>query len=241
MTLALDRFAVHAGETDEPDIVLTVTSTIPIARGMGSGAAVATAVMRALAAYCGSAPAVEEISALVYEVEKIFHGTPSGIDNTVVAYERPIYFVRGEGMTPLHVGVPFTLVIADSGVPSSTREVVAHVRRAWQADTPRYEALFAAIGATARAARPLIETGDWPMLAWLMNENQSLLVRLDVSSGALDHLINAARAAGALGAKLSGAGRGGYMPALVEPGLVDVVVEALRAAGSAQVMVTTVA
>jgi mevalonate kinase len=234
--LTLDRY----GCVGEPDIVLTIASTIPIARGMGSGAAVATAVVRALAAYLGHTPMAEDVSSLVYEVEKIFHGTPSGIDNTVIAHGTPVYFTRGRGMSVLHVGAPFTLVIADSGVPSSTREVVAQVRRSWQAEPRRYDALFEAIGAVSRIARTLIETGDWQALGDLMNENQALLAQLDVSSTELDKLIAAARAAGARGAKLSGAGRGGYVLALAEPASNDAVADALRAAGAAQVMVTTV-
>lgn len=236
VTLALDRF----GRGVEPDIVLTIRSTIPIARGMGSGAAVATAVARALAAYFDCAPAAEDVSALVYEVEKLFHGTPSGIDNTVIAYAQPVYFVRDLGMSALHVGAPFTLVIADSGVPSATRDVVADVRRGWEADPRHYERLFGAIGAISRAARPRIETGDWRALGDLMNQNQRLLAQLGVSSTVLDGLLGAAHAAGALGAKLSGAGRGGYILALAEPGDNASLAEALCAAGAAQVMVTTV-
>ncbi len=90
--LALDAFA---GPIPEPDLVVTITSTVPIARGLGSGAAVATAVARALAGYLGYSPQAAEISQLVYEVEKLHHGTPSGIDNTVIAYEQPVFFVRG--------------------------------------------------------------------------------------------------------------------------------------------------
>jgi mevalonate kinase len=224
----------------EPDIAITITSTIPIARGLGSGAAVATAVVRALAGYFGRRPACSEVSALVYEVEKLHHGTPSGIDNTVIAYERPVYFARGEGMTPLRVGSPFTLVIADSGVPSSTRLVVEAVRHGWQADPQRYHALFNRIGDIARQARGLIEQGDRVSMARLMDENQALLVQLGVSSRKLDRLVAAARAAGALGAKLSGAGRGGYMLAVPGPGGTTAVVDALKKEGAAQVMVTEV-
>jgi mevalonate kinase len=241
--LALNRFG-GLPKNDlperEPDIVITITSTIPIARGLGSGAAVATAVVRALAWYFGRRPACSEVSALVYEVEKLHHGTPSGIDNTVIAYEQPVYFARGEGMMPLRVGNPFTLVIADSGVPSSTRLVVEAVRHGWQADSQRYEALFARIGAIARQAKELVEQGDQVSMARLMDENQALLVQLGVSSRELDRLVAAARAAGALGAKLSGAGRGGYMLAVTRPGGVAAVMDALKREGATQVMVTEV-
>jgi mevalonate kinase len=221
-------------------LLVTVTSTIPIARGLGSGAAVATAVARALAGYWGYAPQPEEISRLVYEVEKLHHGTPSGIDNTVIAYEQPVYFVRGEGASRLAVGASFDLVIADTGVASSTRAVVGDVRRRWEADRERYEGLFDEIGAVARLAKSAIQRGDRRAVGRLMNENHALLVALGVSSAELDRLVAAARAAGAWGAKLSGAGRGGNMLALVEPEQAPAVAAALRAAGATNVVMSQV-
>ncbi|UCC89481.1 MAG: mevalonate kinase, partial [Anaerolineales bacterium] len=202
--LALDAFfqstATRAGTGGpQPDWLITVTSTIPIARGLGSGAAVATAVARAIAHRCGHVPQPDELSRLVYEVEKLHHGTPSGIDNTVVAYQQPVYFVRGEGMTRLSVGTPLNLIIADTGVASSTREVVGDVRRHWQAHTEHYEGLFDEIGAIARLAKSAIEGGDPRAVGRLMDENHELLVSLGVSSPELDRLVEAAQAAGALG------------------------------------------
>jgi mevalonate kinase len=235
--LALDAFG---GPIPEPDLLVTITSTVPIARGLGSGAAVATAVARALAGYLGYAPQPEEISQLVYEVEKLHHGTPSGIDNTVIAYEQPVYFVRGEGMKRLTVGASFNLVIADTGVASSTRAVVGDVRRRWEADRERYEGLFDEIGAVARLAKTAIQRGDRRAIGRLMNENQDLLATLGVSSAELDRLVAAARAAGAWGAKLSGAGWGGIMLALVEPEQSPAVAAALRAAGATNTVTSQV-
>jgi len=77
-----------------PALQIHITSTIPIAEGMGSGAAVATALVRALATHLGHELPAEAVSTLVYTSERRFHGTPSGIDNTVIAFERPIWFVR---------------------------------------------------------------------------------------------------------------------------------------------------
>jgi mevalonate kinase len=217
----------------QPDLLVKITSTVPIARGLGSGAAVATAVVRAVAHYLGHNPQPHEVSPLVYEVEKLHHGTPSGIDNTVVVYEQPVYFVRGEGMTRLSVGKPLNLIIADTGVLSSTREVVGDVRRRWEAETDRYEGLFDEIGAIALLARSAIERGDPSAVGQLMDENHELLMALGVSSPELDKLVQAARAGGALGAKLSGAGWGGNMLALVETRCVRMVTSALQEAGAA--------
>jgi len=225
-----------------PDATLTVRSTIPIASGLGSGAAVSTALVRALARFLGHDLTPIEVSALVFEVERIHHGTPSGIDNTVIAYEQPVYFVRGETLGPvlMSVGAPLALLIADTGLPSPTRRLVERVRSEWQQDPVHCEALFARIGDIARAARHRIELGQVDSLGPLMNENHTLLRELGVSSAVLNRLVGAARAAGALGAKLSGAGQGGNMLALIDAETVDDVAVALMTAGAAQVIRTTV-
>ncbi|MGD2179144.1 MAG: mevalonate kinase [Anaerolineae bacterium] len=225
-----------------PDATLTVRSTIPIASGLGSGAAVSTALVRALARFLGHALTPAEVSDLVFEVEKIHHGTPSGIDNTVIAYEQPVYFVRGESSGPIlmSVGAPFALLVADTGLPSPTRHLVDRVHWGWQRDPARYQALFERIGDVARNARRSIESGEIDNLGPLMNQNHALLTEVGVSSAILDRLVSAARAAGASGAKLSGAGQGGTMVALVDAETSHDVTVALIAAGAAQVIHTTV-
>lgn len=208
---------------------IEVHSDIPIASGLGSGAAISAALARAvLAAFSASLPP-SRLSELVYEVEKLHHGTPSGIDNTVVVYEQPVWFVRGQAPQAFGVGARLPIVVADTGVPSPTRVAVADVRRAWQADPSHYEALFERIAACSRQARLAIEAGDMRKLGALMNENQALLTEIGVSSPELAHLVRCARQAGALGAKLSGGGRGGNMIALVAPERVAPVVAALKA------------
>jgi mevalonate kinase len=224
----------------EPDATLTVRSTIPIASGLGSGTAVSTALIRALAGFLGRPVGTADVSALVFEVEKIHHGTPSGIDNTVVVYEQPVYFVRGRPVERLTVGAPFTLVIGDTGVRSSTRRVVEQVRRAWQRSPAHYDALFDQIGDTANQARRAIEAGRIDLLGRLMDDNHEFLIELGVSSPELDELVEAARLCGAMGAKLSGAGQGGNMIALVEDDCVEQVTEEMREAGAVRVILTRV-
>lgn len=233
-----------------PDAVAVIRSTIPIASGLGSGAAVSTALVRGLAEFLGLKLPPAEVSAIVFEVEKIHHGTPSGIDNTVIAYEQPVYFVRDPRgseharIEPLRVGARFKLLIADTGVSSPTRLVVEDVRRGWQREPARYEALFDQIGAIAEAGRGAIERGEVEALGPLMDENHELLVELGVSSSRLNRLLAAARSAKALGAKLSGGGRGGNMLALVEEAGADAagerLTEALKNAGAVNVIETIV-
>ena len=260
-----------------PDVRVSINSPIPIAGGMGSGAAVATALVRALAAHLGYELAPEIVAALVYESERRLHGTPSGIDNTVIAFERPIWFVRqptadsgwkpGIGnrepgaenedpwridtqhatrrmpqatIEPIAIATPLTLLIGDTGVRSATRLPVGAVRQGWQADPARYEALFDQIGALVWHARAALAQGAVVQLGTLLDQNHALLQQIGVSSPELDRLVEAARAAGALGAKLSGAGWGGVMLALVAPQTRERVRAALAAAGATQVLETTI-
>jgi mevalonate kinase len=235
------RLTLHHLSASPPDATLTIWSTIPIASGLGSGAAVSTAIVRALAAYLGRELAPGIVSDLVLEIEKLHHGTPSGIDNTVVAYAKPVFFVQGQAPQTFGVGTSLNLVIADTGAPSPTRVAVAHVRQGWERDRHRYERLFGQIGGIAREARVLIGLGDCATsLGKLMTRNQKLLCELGVSSAGLDRLVGAAHEAGALGAKLSGAGRGGNVIALVSPAAEEDVAKAIRAAGALRVITTVV-
>lgn len=230
--------AMH--RTVEPDLTITVTSTVPIARGMGSGAAVSTAIVRALAGHFHHWFPSRAISDLVYQTEILYHGTPSGIDNTVIAFEKPVYFIKDKGWEIFWVGKPFRLVIADTGIMSSTREVVSDVRRRYQSAPDQYRSLFERIREIAIAARTAIQQGDLDAMAALMDENHALLQEIGVSCPELDRLVTAAREGGALGAKLSGAGRGGNMIALVTEETEGRVSMMLRLAGATHVITTEV-
>lgn len=245
LALTIHLFKEAAGLAELPDFALTVTSTIPIASGLGSGAAVTAAAVRALAHFFHRPDLAqkERVSALTYEVERLHHGTPSGIDNTVVSYEQPVYFVRQQPrnrIEPFTVGTPLRLLVADTGVASPTKLAVGDVRRQWEQEPEKFNALFAGCGRIADWARLAIEQGDLLQLGQLMAENHALLREMTVSSPELDGLVAAASQAGALGAKLSGGGRGGNMIALVTPPTEATVHSALLQAGARQVIPTTV-
>ncbi len=223
-----------------PALRLRISSTIPIAAGLGSGAAVSVAALRAISAFLGHPLDDEQVNALAFEVEKAYHGTPSGIDNSVVTYARPLYFMKGQPFGLLKVGEPFTLVIADSGVPSPTAAAVAGVRERWQSAPARYNELFDQIAAIVMAARRVIESGEVEKMGPLMGQNQLLLHEMGVSGPELDRLVEAARSAGAWGAKLSGGGQGGNMLALVPPEKAEAVAEALTQAGAVRTITSVV-
>jgi mevalonate kinase len=223
-----------------PDLEIRISSTIPVASGLGSGAAVTVALIRALTSALHRRVTDEQVSAWAYEIEKLHHGTPSGIDNTVVTFAQPVFFVKDHPIEMLVVRTPFTIVIADTGVPAPTKASVADVRRLWESDRPRWDGVFDEIGRISLSARQAIEAGKPEQLGELMNRDHALLQQLTVSSPQLDRLVEASRGAGAHGAKLSGGGRGGNMIALVEADTQPAVLRSLNAAGAARVITTQV-
>lgn len=228
------------GISTPPSLDIKITSTIPVASGLGSGAAVSVAVIRALSSWVHLPMSDEQVNTLAYEIERLHHGTPSGIDNTVITYAQPVYFVRGQPIETLRVAAPFTVVIGNTGIAAPTKESVGDVRKLWEADKPRWEKVFDRVGEISKQARTALETGDISALGPLMDANHALLQGLTVSSAELDRLVFAAKTAGALGAKLSGGGRGGNMIVLVQPKKAEVVASALRSAGACHTIITTI-
>ena len=223
-----------------PACTVRISSTIPVAAGLGSGAAVSVAIIRAVANFAGRPLPDETVSALAYQVDQLYHGTPSGIDNTVITYGRPVYFMRGQPIQMLKLPAPFTIVIGDTGVQSPTSAVVADVRSAWQAESERFERLFDDVGRIARVARQAIEAGRPQELGGLMDENHALLYDMGVSSAELEQLVWAARVAGAQGAKLCGGGRGGNMIALVDETQAQAVAQKLVQNGAVRTIITSI-
>ena len=222
-----------------PAMHIRITSTIPPAAGLGSSAAVAVALIRALTRFLGHPLDDVTICQLAYEAEKRQHGSPSGVDNTVITYARPIYFVKGQPFEPLSVAESIHLLIADSGQPSSTAAVVADVRRGWEKTPANYEAIFDAIGSLARQARSCIEHGPIKSMGALLTQNHTLLQQLGVSNSKLDRLVQVALDTGALGAKVSGGGRGGNLIVLVEDPTNPRIATALLAAGACRIISST--
>lgn len=227
-------------ESPPPDGIINLRSDIPIASGMGSGAAVTTALFRALLYLVNKSIPDEELNHLVYEVEKVHHGTPSGIDNTVIVFEQPTYFVRDQAPERFAVGQPFRLLIGNTGVESSTKIAVGDVRSLYNSNVDLISAKFNLIGELVDSGRIAIEEGDYTLLGKIMTTNHQLLQELTVSSLELDTLVAVALDSGALGAKLSGAGRGGNMIALVKEDRISLVQNALLKAGAVQVYQTIV-
>ncbi len=228
------------GISSLPALEISIASTIPVAAGLGSGAAVSVALIRALALHLSNPLTDEQVNNLAFEIEKLHHGTPSGIDNTVITYAKPVYFFKGKPIETFKVGKPFTIVIGDTGIPAPTKESVGAVRRLRMRNQYAIEDIFNEIAQIALIGRRSIESGKPELLGELMDQNHEYLQALTVSSPELDKLVEAARKAGALGAKLSGGGRGGNMIALVKQAKAESVAGALISAGAKRTIITEV-
>ena len=219
-------------ELESRSMEIEVFPHIPRAMGLGGSSALAVAVIRALDLHFQVGLDAEQVNALAFECEKAAHGTPSGVDNTVATYGKPLLYHRDEGpvFTELEIATPMTFVIGISGRESLTATHVARVRESWERQTDRYESLFNEIDALTTSAVGAIATGNHVELGELMNLCHGFLNALQLSTPELEELAHIARTNGALGAKLTGGGGGGSIIALV-PDEPQRVIDAIQAAG----------
>ena len=238
-SVVLDGIREVTGK-EVPSFHLEIESGIPVASGLGSGAAVAVASIRAIAAFAGAELSLEQVNEIAFKAELLHHGTPSGIDNTVISHARLIWYQRDRPYETFRSGSTLQIMIADTGIQGHTRAAVGDVRNGRERDPGFFVPRIEAIGAVAHRARAAIIAGEVANLGALMFENQRLLEEIGVSSPELETLVQAAGAAGALGAKLSGGGRGGNMIALVDETSAGAVAAALRIAGAARTYETMV-
>jgi mevalonate kinase len=191
------------------------------ASGVGASAAQCTSLARALSETFNLNLDDERINEAAFEGEKAYHGTPSGIDNTASTYGGLIWFVKnlgaGKNTTDLLQSPrKMLIVLANSGITASTAEVVADVRRLREKNPEEIEKIFGDYGRLAESARKALLEGDIATIGKLMNQNHKLLQQITVSGEVNDELVELALENGAVGAKLTGTGRGGLVIGLAE-------------------------
>ncbi len=193
---------------------ITITSDIPAERGMGSSAAVATALVRALFAYFNVPLDREKLLSYVDMSEKIAHGNPSGLDARVTSSEDPVFYKKGHAVVPFDMNSTGYLIAADTGVKGQTRQAVEAVAEQVEGLPDQTLAAIRQLGSLTLQAKKAIESNHMITLGSTMTEAHDILKHLQVSSEKLDVLVDTALKHGALGAKLTGGGRGGCMIAL---------------------------
>lgn len=238
-TTALHAVLRHLGEPGAA-VTTTIDSSIPVERGLGSSAAVSAAIVHAALDAWGVTADDDTIHELIQTAERTAHGTPSGLDARTVRATAPLWFQQGR-VADLAVAAPLHLVIADSGVRGRTREAVGSVAARRVDEQALVDGIVSELGRLTIAARDDLARGDVVRLGAGMDGAHRLLGELGVGDPALDRLARAARAAGALGAKLTGGGRGGCVLALAtDTAQAAALAEVLRAAGASAVWTTTI-
>ncbi len=189
--------------------------------GMGFSASLAVAMARATSDYLQLNLSDAEINDLAYECEKVSHGTPSGIDNSCATYNKLIWFEKNMSggknkLETFFLGKKLFLVLGDTGKKGNTKELVMGVRERKESNPEEYAPVFERAKEIPFEAKKALEEGNLEKIGLLMNENHGLLKKIGVSSPELEELVKTALSEGALGAKLTGAGGGGLMFALVK-------------------------
>ena len=215
---ALDMVLRHFKiDPKERGLRFTFGGDLTCASGIGASAAQVVSMARAINIMDSLGLSEDDINAAGYEGEKGYHGTPSGIDNTAATFGGVLRFQRTDDQ-PIFIkkklSSPVRIVYASTGITSSTSKVVGDVRAKKEAEPEWFDNLLTRYVALVGKGEAAIDAGDLPALGILLNENHTLCQELTVSCKELDDLVTAARDAGALGAKMSGTGRGGLMLAL---------------------------
>lgn len=206
--------AVLASYPDRPPLEVRAHVDLPAGAGLGCSAAIGVAVLDAIDERLGVRRSREALGEAALAWERVFHGNPSGVDNTMSAVGGVALFRRGQPLELLRSNQPMYLVIGYSGEPSSTKEMVASVARQRDRDPDRVRKAFEGIESLVRNAKIAIESGDLVALGQLLDLNHTILSSLMLCTTKVDAMCQSARAAGALGAKMTGAGGGGCMFAL---------------------------
>ena len=217
------RFSLYRiGAPQDPAIHIDIHSTIPAERGMGSRAAVAVAIARSLFNFYGKVLTDKELWEIVQSSEKIAHGNPSGIDTVTTSGKSPVFFVKDQPIEQLSINMDAYLIVADTGQTGQTLKAIQSVKALLNKVTYQIDSLsdpkqaIKELGQLTKLAKEALLNNYILELGEVMNQAHQLLASLTVSNQTLDRLAQAARQAGALGAKLTGGGRGGCLIALAK-------------------------
>jgi hydroxymethylglutaryl-CoA reductase len=232
LRLALERLVDLYGDRVR-ELAFVVDGAIPAGAGLGSSAALSVAIVRGVRRYFDEDAPDDEVIRDAFELERVFHGTPSGVDHSTIARGGLVWFRRrGEEheLERIELSRRLRLAVGVVGSHAGTSHAVGALRERAKRHERVYQRIYDAIGELVVEAREHIRAGSLAALGELMDVNQGYLNALGVSTPGLEALCAIARDRGALGAKLTGAGGGGAMIALVDDDP-EPVVRAFQAAG----------
>ncbi|MEO9363905.1 MAG: mevalonate kinase [Nitrososphaera sp.] len=207
------RQALSDRKQQKDGLEIEIKSDIPYGVGLGSSAAALVATIAAVESLLGRADK-KKVCESAIEAEKIIHKNSSGADCFVSTFGGMIHYSKGGGFKKVEAKTKIFLVIGDTGIKHNTGDLVSSVRKLKEANQMAFSGLMSQSKDICNQALAALNNGNIDHLGMLMNENQLLLERLGVSHEKADDLIDVARRAGALGAKITGAGGGGAIIAL---------------------------
>lgn len=205
------QFANWRGEA----LQVETACDFPPERGLGSSAAAAGAVIRAILDYYAIEASEDQLFALTQEAENVAHGKASGLDAKATASARAVRFLCGE-FSNINIRLHACLVLADSGCKGQTRDTVEELRKKRDLNPHAVDAMLEQLGKIAISAQEDLELGQPLEIGLKMSRAHKILAQLGVSTPLLDELVSAACKSGALGAKLTGGGGGGCVIALAQ-------------------------
>ena len=216
-------------------IKITYGGTLLAGSGVGASAASCVSLARAINDEFNLGLSIDEINHVGWEGEFAYHGTPSGVDNTASTYGGLILYHIQKGEKTwerINLKKPIEVVLGNSGITADTSKLIIHVEAQREKDPELFKNRLQKITDQAFEMKKALEDYDLATVGRLMTENHKILIDMDLSHDTLIYLCNKALELGALGAKVTGGGRGGYMNALT-PGkeLQDKVASAMEKEG----------
>lgn len=232
LTTVIDQIVASFNEELE-NFSIIIESSIPPERGIGSSAAVTVATIRALYNYFDQELRDDDLLKWSNVSEVIVHGNPSGLDAAVISGQTALYYVKGQPFVPFNFKLEAYLIVADSGEMGWTRAAVSDVRELIEREPEYGMGLIHKLGALTNEAKYYIETNNIKGLGERMSKAHYTLDKLGVSNEKLNRLVSVALNNGALGAKLTGGGRGGCIIALAsDEQVANIISNALLEAGA---------
>ncbi len=213
LRLAAEATLKHIGSSNR-GVHVNVECEIPVAAGLGSSASTTVAIIAAVARSKGIELSKKEIFKLAFVPENFLHGKPSGVDQATCIYGGTIQFNRPFSVKTVRLKREPAILVCDTGIHHATRILVGGVVQKSQKESKDFQNYLVKVREISYGVAKALREADDEDLGTLMYENHELLRKIGVSHPKLDRLVGVARGAGALGAKLTGAGGGGCIVVL---------------------------
>ena len=196
-------------------IEIGISSSVPAGIGLGSSAASCVATVAAVDSLFEKNPSRQTVCKLAIKSERLIHKRSSGADCYVSTFGGLMqYYGKSKSFKKIETKESLSLVVASTGIKHSTSELVAGVKRFKDTNRTLFESLSKQASDICLQACTAIESGKYDKIGELMNQNQIILQQIGISHHKVHDIIDICRKAGAIGAKMTGAGGGGAVIAL---------------------------